>query len=243
MLPAVGRPGSGRDLIRLPAGPVLVSGGKPLVIFVAAEYCPYCAALRWPLVIALARFGSFHHLDLTASSPLQPFSDTPSVSFRAVTYSSRYLAFSATEEASNVCPPRDVVANPARDAALPSWESPPYICDGVSFRPLSKPAYQVTATMSEVDSIPNFTVAKAETIPFVDFGGHFAEAGTILSPVLFHGHDWSGVLASLSRPRVGLGQAVLSVANRFTAILCGLTHDRPGSTCRSPTVERAARSL
>jgi len=34
------------------------SSGKtlPLVLYVGAEYCPYCAAQRWSTIIALSRF-------------------------------------------------------------------------------------------------------------------------------------------------------------------------------------------
>lgn len=242
-LPPLGAAGSGRDLIRLPQAPELLSGTRPLVVFVAAEYCPYCAAIRWPLVIALERFGTLQHLDLTASSPLQPFGDTPSLSFRSTGYSSPFLRFSATEEFSNACPARDVVANSGRDLSLPTWESPAYVCNGVSFRRLAKPSLLVSGILSTVDSVPDFTLAKAGSIPFIDFGGRFAEAGTILPPALFHGADWRAVVASLGRPDVGLGRAILSVANRFTAILCRLTRGRPGSVCHSAAVRAAARLL
>jgi hypothetical protein len=35
-----------------------VRGGHPLTVFVGAQYCPYCASMRWPLVEALNRFGT-----------------------------------------------------------------------------------------------------------------------------------------------------------------------------------------
>src|SRR5438876_6623085 len=31
--------------------------GKPVVLYVGAQYCPFCAAERWALVLALSRFG------------------------------------------------------------------------------------------------------------------------------------------------------------------------------------------
>ncbi len=40
-----------------PAPPHL--DGKPEVLFVGAEFCPFCAAERWPLIVALSRFGRF----------------------------------------------------------------------------------------------------------------------------------------------------------------------------------------
>ena len=40
----------------------LTSGGKPEVLYIGAQYCPYCAAERWALVAALSKFGTFHGL-------------------------------------------------------------------------------------------------------------------------------------------------------------------------------------
>ena len=48
--------------------PPLVAGGKPLVLYVGAEYCPFCAAQRWGMVVALSRFGTFTGLTTTHSA-------------------------------------------------------------------------------------------------------------------------------------------------------------------------------
>ena len=40
------------------SGAPLTSGGKPEVLYIGAEYCPYCAAERWSMVVALSRFGT-----------------------------------------------------------------------------------------------------------------------------------------------------------------------------------------
>ena len=49
-------------------GKVISVDGKPEVLYVGAEYCPFCAAERWPLMIALSRFGTFSGVGLTHSS-------------------------------------------------------------------------------------------------------------------------------------------------------------------------------
>jgi hypothetical protein len=36
--------------------------GKPVVLYVGAQYCPFCAAERWALVLALSRFGEWSGL-------------------------------------------------------------------------------------------------------------------------------------------------------------------------------------
>jgi len=39
-------------------GPILRIGGKPAIVFVSEESCPFCAAERWPLAVALSHFGT-----------------------------------------------------------------------------------------------------------------------------------------------------------------------------------------
>src|SRR5260370_14637165 len=36
----------------------LAANGKPEMLYMGAEYCPYCAAERWPMIVALGRFGT-----------------------------------------------------------------------------------------------------------------------------------------------------------------------------------------
>lgn len=75
----------------------LTSGGKPDILYLGAEYCPYCAAERWPLVAALSRFGTFTGLGLTASSSTDVYPDTDTLTFLHAAYSSPYLAFTPVE--------------------------------------------------------------------------------------------------------------------------------------------------
>ena len=39
--------------------PKLTASGKPDLLFIGAEYCPVCATERWPMYVALAKFGTF----------------------------------------------------------------------------------------------------------------------------------------------------------------------------------------
>jgi hypothetical protein len=78
-------------------GPALDDGGKPEVLFVGAEYCPYCAAERWAIVTALSHFGTFSGLEAIRSSSTDVYPDTPTVSFRAARFTSAYLSFTAVE--------------------------------------------------------------------------------------------------------------------------------------------------
>ena len=73
------------------------STGKPLIVYVGAEYCPYCAAERWSLTMALARFGSFNGLQTTLSSSTDVFPNTNTFTFLNATYSSSSIAFQPSE--------------------------------------------------------------------------------------------------------------------------------------------------
>lgn len=78
---------------------VLMAGGKPEVIYVGGDYCPYCAASRWSTVVALSRFGAFKGLILMRSSSSDIYANTATFSFEKATYTSQYLTFTATETA------------------------------------------------------------------------------------------------------------------------------------------------
>jgi hypothetical protein len=94
--------------------PLLTANGKPEVIYVGAEYCPYCAAERWGTVIALSRFGTFSGLVLMRSSGTDANPNTPTLSFRNASYSSQYIVFNTTETTDRTgnplaTPPADVM--------------------------------------------------------------------------------------------------------------------------------------
>jgi hypothetical protein len=75
----------------------LTRDGKPLVLYVGAEYCPFCAAERWAFVQAMSRFGTFSGLALTKSAVGDVHPNTPTFSFHGASYTSDYLAFSGKE--------------------------------------------------------------------------------------------------------------------------------------------------
>jgi hypothetical protein len=77
--------------------PALTANGKPEVLYIGAEYCPYCAAERWAMVTALSRFGTFSGLETTASSSKDVFPSTVTLSFLHATYTSDYITFTTKE--------------------------------------------------------------------------------------------------------------------------------------------------
>src|ERR1700751_1082336 len=49
-------------------GTPLTANGKPEMLYMGAEYCPYCAAERWAMIQALSRFGTFSGLSAIRSA-------------------------------------------------------------------------------------------------------------------------------------------------------------------------------
>jgi thiol-disulfide isomerase/thioredoxin len=75
----------------------LKSGGKPEMLYIGAEFCPYCAAERWGMAIALSRFGTFSPLHGIHSSSTDTDPNTPTLTFYKSTYTSKYLVFTPVE--------------------------------------------------------------------------------------------------------------------------------------------------
>lgn len=78
----------------------LTSGGKPEMLYIGAEFCPYCAAMRWSMAVALSRFGRFGPLTGIHSSATDYAPNTPTLTFYRVRYASRHLAFTPVENES-----------------------------------------------------------------------------------------------------------------------------------------------
>ena len=88
----------------------LTSGGKPEMLYIGAEFCPFCAAMRWSMAVALSQFGTFTtplrgiHSSSTDSDP-----NTPTLTFYKSSYSSPYLTFTPVE---NETSSRGLLQNP-----------------------------------------------------------------------------------------------------------------------------------
>jgi len=79
------------------SGPALTSGGKPEMLYIGAEYCPYCAAMRWPMAVALSRFGTLTPLHGIHSTSKDVYPSTATLTFYKSGYHSNYLAFTPVE--------------------------------------------------------------------------------------------------------------------------------------------------
>jgi hypothetical protein len=78
-------------------GASLTADGKPQMLYIGAEFCPYCAAMRWSMAVALSKFGTLSPLHGIHSSSTDTDPNTPTLTFYKTTYTSKYLTFTPVE--------------------------------------------------------------------------------------------------------------------------------------------------
>ena len=77
-------------------GSLFFSHGKPILVYIGGEFCPYCAIERWSMILALSRFGTFSNLHYTTSANDE--GDYATFTFVGSTYNSNYLVFQPYEQ-------------------------------------------------------------------------------------------------------------------------------------------------
>lgn len=201
--------------------PPLLVDGKPGVVFVGAEFCPYCAAERWALVAALSRFGHFERLGATSSASDQVFPGVRTFSFDGASFDSTLIGFSGVElygdQASTTAP-----------AGYPA---------------LHRPDAEVQALLQRYDT-PS-VVPGAGSLPFVDVGNTMVLAGSQIgfSPGVLEGLSMAQIASDLADPTNPVTEAVVGAANEITAALCTATAGRPAAVCSTPAVARTAHLI
>ena len=191
------------------AGPTKIAGGgtrlvgpdgKPEILFVGAEYCPYCAAERWALVVALSRFGSFTGLKATQSSLTDTYPGTQTLSFYGSTYTSSGLDFTPVEIATNQAVDGRYTTlqalTPGQQAVLDRYDRPPY-------------------------------TSQAGAIPFIDVANRSVMVGASYDPGVLQGRSIGEIASALSHPSSAIAQAIDGTANTLVAAISQATGVQP----------------
>lgn len=201
------------------SGAPLTSGGKPEMLYIGAEYCPYCAAERWAMIVALSRFGTFSDLATIRSAAhngagqAEPYPSTPTWTFAKSTYTSKYLTFTPVEQYTNIPDPSTGGYTALTDL-----------------------------TSEQQALITKYDAANQGAIPFIDFGNKFTSVGATYDPAVLSGLSWSQIAADLHTPTSSVAKSVLGAANYTTAAICGITNDQPASVC-TPAVKALRASF
>ena len=196
------------------SGAPLVSHGKPEMFYLGSEFCPFCAAERWAMIVALGRFGTFSGLATIRSAAsdgaggAEPFPDTATWTFAKASYSSPYLAFTPVENLSNI-------PDPATGG----------------YTTLETPTAAQQALVAKYDGPPYVPAEDSGAVPFIDFGNKYGIFGASYSPGVLAGLSWSQIAGDLSNPDSAVGEAIGGTANYLTAAICAMTGNQPASAC------------
>ena len=172
------------------SGPPLTINGKLAIVFVSEESCPFCAAERWPLTVALSHFGTWSRLGITKSSATDVYPDTATFSFRAARYRSAELTLRTTELTDNAGHP--LQAQTPLDAKLiATYDVPPYVN----------------------------SVYQSGAVPFLDIGNQYILAGAQYDPQLLAGLSAAQIAGQLSNPSSPVAEAVDGAARVIVAAI------------------------
>ena len=179
------------------AGPPLTIGGKPVIVFVSEESCPFCAAERWPLAVALAHFGTWSQLGSTRSSATDIYPDTATLSFRTAQYRSTELTLRTTELADNAGRPLQS-QTPLDTKLIGTYDVPPYV--------------------NSVD--------QSGAVPFLDIANHYILAGAQYDPQVLAGLSAAQIASQLTNPSSPVAQAVDGSAKVIITAIDQVLHDQ-----------------
>jgi Domain of unknown function (DUF929) len=194
-------------------------GAKPVVLYIGAGYCPYCAAARWSMIAALARFGTFSGLTYAQSSASDVYPNTPTFSFYGATYTSPYIEFQTVELEGDV---------PLANGQYPQ---------------LQRPTVEQEDLIEKYDAPPYVARASAGGIPFILIGGHYMWSGSPFSPGVLDNQSQAAIAATLPTGTGDAAHAVLINANQFTATICAVDGNQPASVCNTPMIQTAIKAL
>jgi hypothetical protein len=196
----------------------LTVNGKPEILYVGAEYCPYCAAERWAMAVALSRFGTFSGVHLIHSSSTDVYASTPTLSFYKSTYTSKYVDFTPVE-----------------------WYSDTASGDG--YTTLQAPNASQSAIFNKYDAAPYISSSDKGSFPFVDFGDQYLVIGAQYTPSTLSGLTWTQVAQDVSNPSSNVAKAIDGAANSMTAAICKITNNADAAVCNSSAAKAGAGSL
>jgi hypothetical protein len=212
--------------------PGLTSAGLPQFVYEGGEFCPYCAMMRYSLVAALSRFGTFKNLKETTSGGSGD-GQVPTFSFLGSTYTSRYLVFTPIESEDREEPPQPLQQVPAYVANLYAKY------DGVG-----------TVAAEPFNS-------GGAGIPFLDLANRYVSAGDPASfaslwllggPLYDGGPGRQAIAEGIRNPSSGTGKYIngagfIAEANYLSAAICSVDGRTPTAVCASPGVVAASRVI
>jgi hypothetical protein len=218
---SVGTGGQGKVLVPLkgPPPPPALTGpnAKPEFFYAGAEYCPFCAAQRWAVVVALSRFGTFSKLNQTTSSATDVYPNTATFSFYQAAYTSQFIYFDSVEQLTNQPDGNGSYTvlqtpTPAQQQLITTYDGPPYL-------------------------------SSAGSIPFINIANQYAMQGANYSPQVLAGLSMQDIANKLSDPNSDVTKGIVGSANYLTAAICLVTNQQPAASCSAAPIPQIEQSL
>jgi thiol-disulfide isomerase/thioredoxin len=203
----VGKP----SIVTSPAsisGSTLTLNGKPEVLYLGAEYCPFCAAERWGIIVALDKFGTFTGIQYMESSSTDIFPNTPTFTFVGANYTSSYISFVTVEQA-------DRSENPLQTATAEETSL------------LS--SYDTCATTGQNGGIPFIDFANAYV---VNCGSQYTPAALRVGDnANGAAYNWTQIAPQLNNASSVFAQSIDGTANSIISAICKVDGNAPSSVC------------
>ena len=190
-------------------GKTLYKNKLPRIIYIGADYCPFCGAERWALIIALSKFGTFQKLHYMTSSASDVYANTATFTFYKSSYKSKYLDFTPVETQTNI-------PNGA----------------GSGYTALMKPTNFELNLFNKYDNTPYVSSSSAGSIPFIDIAGKYLSVGAQYSPATLKGLDWNNILSSIYSNNNSTSEDILSSAAYLIKYICKVTNGKPQKVCK-----------
>lgn len=189
------------------------STGKPEVFYYGGEFCPYCAAERWGVVVAMSRFGTFHTLNETTSSSTDVYPDTSTFTFYQSSYSSSYIDFAPVEGTDRQQQPLQSLT--ADEQTLVS-------------------TYDTSGTIPFMDIGNKYLVTQQSYSPGLLRNDPNNPNSSPLTQ-----QQIASQLSSVNP----ISKGILGTANYMTAAICSLTNNQPSTVCSAPYIKSIETSL
>jgi hypothetical protein len=180
----------------------LLLNNKPEVLYMGSEYCPFCAAERWSMIVALDKFGNFTGLKYMQSAPApELYPNIATFTFKDATYTSNFIAFVSIEQ-------QDRGHNPLQTANA-----------------------NQTSLMSLYDSalsIPFIDVGNVYTLTGSQFSPANLRVGGQASAAAY---NWTQISSQLDNSSSPIAQNIDGAANRLISAICKIDGGQPSSVC------------
>jgi thiol-disulfide isomerase/thioredoxin len=179
----------------------LTLNGKPEVLYMGAEYCPYCAAERWAMIVALDKFGNFTGLQYMQSDSTDIYPNTPTFTFVGATYTSNYISFESVEQSDRNGAP--LQTSTSEQTSLLT-------------------TYDTGGTIPFVDFANLYVITSAQYLPSVLRVGNTATGAP---------YNWTQIASQLDNASSIFALNIDGAANHLISAICKIDGGAPSSVC------------